>query len=225
MSECLLCQESFQEKLSLKELFTWKSWEPIIICPTCQEAFHYLKGPRCQQCSREWEEEDYCSDCLTWQREDGWYFRNYSLCAYNAVFKDWLHTLKSKGDVRVAGLFTQELKKIRGDYPGYTWLAIPGSSAKFKNRGFHQSELILDQAGIPYQRLIHLSGSKKKQAQLNRQERLANQRQIERLTEGPLPQKILLFDDVYTTGATIHQVARFLEAFGVEEITSLTLGR
>ncbi|MCY3086672.1 double zinc ribbon domain-containing protein [Aerococcus mictus] len=66
MSECLLCQESFQEKLSLKELFTWKSWEPIIICPTCQEAFHYLKGLRCQQCSREWEEGDYCPDCLTW---------------------------------------------------------------------------------------------------------------------------------------------------------------
>ena len=40
-----------------------------------------------------------------------------------------------------------------------------------------------------------------------------------------IPKKVLLVDDVYTTGTTIHLAAKALKEMGVEEVESLTLFR
>ena len=40
-----------------------------------------------------------------------------------------------------------------------------------------------------------------------------------------IPKKVLLVDDVYTTGATLHLAVKVLKETGVEEVESLTLFR
>jgi len=40
---------------------------------------------------------------------------------------------------------------------------------------------------------------------------------------GELPQRLLLVDDVVTSGATLHEAARILAAAGVQEIIALAV--
>ena len=78
---------------------------------------------------------------------------------------------------------------------------------------------------MPTVSLLEHFGSGKKQSEKTRQERL-QLKQPFKIREGlVIPRKVLLVDDVYTTGATLHLAAKALTEMGVEEVDSLTLFR
>ena len=73
--------------------------------------------------------------------------------------------------------------------------------------------------------LLEHIGSGKKQSEKTRQERLQLKQPFKVKENVGVPKKVLLVDDVYTTGATIHLAAKVLKETGVEEVESLTLFR
>ncbi len=67
----------------------------------------------------------------------------------------------------------------------------------------------------------------KKQSKLNRQQRLKNQHhyQINHKFSHKLPKKIIIIDDVVTTGTTVGQLAKFLRGQGVQRLSVWTMAR
>jgi ComF family protein len=61
------------------------------------------------------------------------------------------------------------------------------------------------------------------QSQLDRDERLANVTGIFRVKPQRLPRAVLLVDDVWTTGSTMHEAMKVLKTRGVKQIWGLTL--
>ena len=59
----------------------------------------------------------------------------------------------------------------------------------------------------------------------NRSERLATELPFFIKTGVTIPKKILLIDDIYTTGATVNRVKRLLENAGAEEVRTFSLVR
>jgi ComF family protein len=98
-------------------------------------------------------------------------------------------------------------------------------------RGYNQAELLARAVaaglGCPHQKLLRRQHSTKQQAKLHFLERQKNMEGVFRLKPGAevLRKRVLLVDDVMTTGATLAAAAGPLLAAGAREIGILTAAR
>ncbi|MGM7556708.1 ComF family protein [Aerococcus christensenii] len=223
MTKCLLCEKRYHSVITLRQFLMFKE-EQGVLCPTCQAGFEYLESPVCPGCGRE-KTKKLCLDCEKWKKKEGEILRNRALFAYNATFKTWLHAVKMQGDIRLAGCLSHPLKQLYHDFSSYIWIPLPSSNENLRKRGFHQTILFLKEAKIPYQMVFEVEDSGEKQAYRNRYERLHHEREIWIHHLEKLTKPVILFDDVYTTGATMHQMASALKRAGVYSIQGITLAR
>ncbi|WP_298730431.1 phosphoribosyltransferase family protein [uncultured Granulicatella sp.] len=169
-----------------------------------------------------------CLDCQKWHQVKGAVLlKNTALYAYDEAGRKFMELFKFVGDTRVTALVIKELRQELLGYQkkGYVLCPLPSSEASLKKREFETIPTLVKQCSVTTVSLLEHIGSGKKQSEKTRQERL-QLKQPFRVKEGVLiPKKVLLVDDVYTTGATIHLAAKALKEMGVEEVESLTLFR
>jgi ComF family protein len=100
---------------------------------------------------------------------------------------------------------------------------VPLTDSRLRQRGFNQSELLAQSfsgiMGIPVKKLLVKTRNTKDQKGLNRWQRTNNLIGAFK-AEGnePMPDKVLLVDDIYTTGSTVNACAAVLKAAGVKEV-------
>lgn len=114
----------------------------------------------------------------------------------------------------------------------FCMIPIPLSLKRLKWRGFNQSEeiakILAGYFEMPFLQdaLIRIKNTRP-QIELPKEEREEN---IKGAFACPLPEKIkgrriILFDDVYTTGATMREAAKTLKTNGTKQIVGLTVAR
>ena len=100
---------------------------------------------------------------------------------------------------------------------------------KERKRGYNQAEVfaksLADYSGIPVDgRLVGRVRNTTPQKELNDQERKKNLKEAFALIrEDAGYRKVLLIDDIYTTGSTVDAIAEVLRSAGVEEIYFLCI--
>lgn len=105
-----------------------------------------------------------------------------------------------------------------------TAVPVPLHQRRFNERGFNQSLLLAQGFILPCNDVLKRIRFTKPQAQLNRKERLKNVTGAFEIRTGcKAPKKILLIDDVCTTGSTLKECAAILRKNGAKEIYALTL--
>jgi ComF family protein len=108
---------------------------------------------------------------------------------------------------------------------------VPLHGARRRERGFNQSAEIAGwlgaKVGIGVEEGLVRIKPTPPQARLRRVERLRNLRGALALAPGfdPRGRRLLLCDDVFTTGATADACARVLKQAGAEEVAALTVAR
>ena len=134
---------------------------------------------------------------------------------------------KFTGDCAVAFLIQEDLKRALKIYlkQGYTICPLPTSKQSLEKREFESVEYFLELSKIPYQQFFHHIGKGKKQSEKTREERMKLQQPFVLIEEIRLPTKILLFDDIYTTGKTIRLAAKLLQEKGIEDVKLFTVFR
>ncbi|MCH3960493.1 MAG: ComF family protein [Selenomonas sp.] len=106
---------------------------------------------------------------------------------------------------------------------------VPLYREKEKRRGFNQTELIfrdwLQDRGIPMQKALQRIRATRPMYQLSAEERQHNLQGAFRVTEDTVlaGKRILLVDDIMTTGATLYACARELRQSGAVSVTALVL--
>jgi ComF family protein len=151
---------------------------------------------------------------------------------YTDVVRQGMHGLKFNkrisGIKYFAQLMAQCLKKYGiGDFDAVTW--VPVSLARERTRGYDQSELLAGEIakliGVKPRRMIYKIRNVKPNSSLKtEEERRANVAGAFKLIPFVNPQnRLLLIDDVFTTGSTIAECSSLLIAGGTKDITVLAV--
>ncbi|MDH6364738.1 competence protein ComFC [Enterococcus sp. PF1-24] len=231
--KCSYCQKTITRSLTLKEIFLPIASIEEELCSACLQQFRFVETSNaCVGCQKQLlaGEEKYCQDCLTWQRcYPDYDFHHQALFCYDEAFKNWIHQYKIAGDYRLRTTFNKEVRKSLQPYlkAGYLIAYLPLSEKRYRQRRFNQVLAFLQAANIPTQPLLKRKKHLPAQAEKNRQERLLMPQPFElaALPETLKNQKILLVDDVYTTGRTMFHGASCLLAAQPQILRTFSLAR
>jgi len=218
---CLICggqakhQKKFTDILFLKE-------EVDSVCSDCWSAFERIEGDYCPSCFKKGE-ASLCQDCQYWNSK-GKEVSHQALFTYNEAIKEYFSKYKFQGDYLLRVVFSGPIKKALDVYTDYTIVPIPLSQESYKLRRFNQVIGFLEAAQISYQEILAVKKGKKRSSQSSktRKERLETPQFFELVTSR-LPEKVLLVDDIYTTGKTILLARELLHEKGVKKIKSFSL--
>ena len=118
--------------------------------------------------------------------------------------------------------------KLFGDYD--IICAVPIYKKRMSERGYNQSELIAKEMaknmpGIEYKNVLKKIKNNQRQSELKKEERKENVKNVYEMQNKQIIQnkKIILFDDIYTTGNTVNECSKVLKENGAKEILVLTL--
>lgn len=225
MDSCLLCNKSMVYDMSLAFLLCFKRLPKRYVCADCMNQFARIDETRiCTACGRQMDKSGICIDCQKWHQL-GDDFVNKAIFQYNDAMKDFMHRYKFVGDYQLRMIFQKEIrKKIRKDL---LVVPIPVSAETKINRGFNQVIGFLGDTAY-VDALMVKEKRKVRQSELNRQQRIHNKQVF---TINPkhaseiIDQKILLVDDIYTTGTTIRHAAEVLRTNCAKQVLGLTLCR
>lgn len=216
---CYLCNAKLYFIPSWRSLFFNDIEE--VACPDCKTGFEKVSGLVCGICGH--AGEGICADCVYW--ETNGYGKSIAsgqcLYRYNQPMQEYFHQYKFLQDVALAKVFAPEINRLLRKEEGVI-MPIPMNPLKLEERTFSQVNCLLDAAGIPYRQF--LIKSEEVQGKKNRLERMAVTN-LFRWNGNAVPTKIVLVDDLYTTGATMRQAAKTLSEAGVEEIRIFSLIR
>ena len=203
---CLICSNEFLEKPSWTSLFMIK--QPQVICDKCQKKFEQAE---IKDYRKEWEGTIYdgALDSLT------------SIYSYNEFMKDVQHQYKFLQDVELAKIFREDFVHLKSETAMI--VPIPMHPEKLKERTFAQVDELLIAADIPFtqplQKIMNTTQGKKSKIERSQSEVLFA------VTENVVGNSILLIDDLYTTGTTLHHAAYILKQAGAIKVSALTLVR
>ncbi len=159
----------------------------------------------------------------------------FCLSPYEGMLREALHALKYGGRQDVAFSLSQRLKDAATKEftsSSFDWIVpVPLSWEKENDRQFNQSErlarIVAESLSVPISvgNLERIQNNRP-QVGLPREKRLKNVRNSFRVKRPSLfsGKRILLIDDVITTGATLSACAKVLRKSGAEKISALTLG-
>lgn len=230
MSRCLICHEVINRPITWSSLILNKA--ESLVCSDCEVRFDRIMGETCSICSRVLDEPfrkgNTCLDCYRWEKDEEWtghLNKNTSIFHYNGFMKEVMAKYKYRGDYALAEVFAFYMKEriLQLDYDLITF--IPLSNERLKERGFNQAQALLDVSNIGYHPLLSRIHTEK-QSKKSRQERISLS-QIFQITDKVIlkEKKIVIMDDIYTTGSTLRHAAKALKLAGAFQVQTMTIAR
>lgn len=203
-----------------------------IFCTNCFEELKLISVPICPGCGGKMDNVlKLCSKCL--KEEDPPWKQAISLIELSGKGREIIERFKYRNDITLARplarLAVEVIKKEKIDVDYI--IPIPLHWFKFLVRGYNQTglvaKIISKETKIPIKYYLKKSKYTKSQTKLTGIQRRTNIRNTfvvknEKEVKG---KRILLMDDVYTTGSTLRAAGRNLIEAGAQKIIVLTLAR
>jgi ComF family protein len=201
------------------------------ICKSCNTELERLKGLLCSKCSKPLDHDSYlCDECLLRVKS---FERAIAPLEYTGLVKKLVREYKYGGKSYLYKFFghmiveSLEEEKIEGFD---AIVPVPLHKSKLRTRGYNQSELIAKyislKIGSPVLKLIIRTKKTVPQSSLTGEKRWMNVKDAFEYSEKPgRVSRILLVDDIYTTGATLNACASILQENGTNQIWCVTIAR
>lgn len=221
---CLYCHEKMTEAVNLVTLFEKKT--PL--CLNCRTALSYRReGRRCSNCHRIMgTDEKECMDCRVLNDMYPAVRQVVCMLDYNEEVKMLFQRFKFMRDAALMEIISMFLKFNFGEYD--VIIPIPVSEERLFERGYNQTTIVLDYMNIRYEEIL-MTDKTTRQSGLLKQERMKSENpfRFKAHFDGSTlaGQKVLIVDDIYTTGITTRQAAVLLYTGNPALIDVLTFSK
>ena len=202
------------------------------ICDSCREKLPVIREPRCMKCGKPvkaWEKE-YCCDC---ERRRLDFEQGRSLWLHVPPVVQAIYQFKFHNKRYYAEIFAREMADRYGqwirEHEIEEIIPVPLHPSRLRARGFNQAGLLAEwlseELQIPAgKNVVYRIRRTKPQKQLDDRERAKNLEHAFGVSRRwKAPKSVLLIDDIYTTGSTIHRISKVLKKAGVEKVYFLTI--
>ena len=199
-----------------------------VLCSGCRANLIRLPDPRCERCGAPVASASpRCPEC----RGRSLVFASaWAPFGYEGTGRRLVAALKSRGAAPAASFMGAEIASRAP--PGLvagTLVPVPAHPARRRREGLNQAAWIAAAAGgvadLPVRDVLVRERGSTAQVGLARRERLVNARGSIAARRPSPPGRVVLVDDVYTTGATLDACARALRSAGAGEIVAVTFAR
>ena len=203
------------------------------LCDKCMSLFHWANGKTCAKCGKILQEQyvhDICTDC----RESGHCFeKGYTCVQYGLHERELLLAFKYGGKAfigeKIAQIMADRLESE--DLEIDLIVPVPMHKSKQKKRGYNQAGIIAKELAkklsVPYSdklllrqgNTLAMSGLSPFERRMNMEKAFSVPEYAVRKTAG---KRILLVDDIYTTGSTASACTQTLMDKGAREVRVIT---
>jgi ComF family protein len=202
----------------------------ISLCADCYSKIAEISKPFCKICGRRILSSGICEDCTNdpppFQSARSWAF-------YVDPLRAALLTLKYKNNIGLAQILSYQMITIirQNKWDFDCIVPVPLCRSHMKERGYNQSEMlaypISFSLGIPLIRdAVFRIKETRSQVHLDREERFKNVEdaffaKVDKLNG----KRVLLVDDIFTTGATLRSCSKAIQNAGSKTIFCITVAQ
>lgn len=202
------------------------------ICDPCRKKLIYIKEDFCLKCGKPLSDsrQEYCMDC---RKRKHFFQQGRSLFSYQGAVRKSLYRLKYANKREYADCFGEEIAEHLGRWIRQKKISkivpVPLHPVRKRQRGYNQAALlarsISRNMGIPVdEHLLYRVKRTAPQKKLSGQARRANLRDAFVAVKNIRPgERILLVDDIYTTGSTADAAAECLMKAGKCQVYVITV--
>lgn len=201
------------------------------ICEKCRKKFKTIQEPYCMKCGKpiQDEQQEYCYDC---RKERHAYEWGRSMWIHTPPISDAIYAFKYQNKRIYGKIFAKEMALKYGEIlkkEGIEMIIpIPLHRSRRRVRGYNQAEILAEYlseyTGIPMRKdILKRVRKTTPQKKLNNKQRKRNINNVFEASKVESIQKVVLLDDIYTTGSTIDEAASVLHKIGIQKVYFLTV--
>jgi ComF family protein len=205
-----------------------------LACAACLPRLSYIGEPFCLKCGKKLADPtEFCTDCT----ERGHLFdRGFALYEYPSIAGS-VYRFKYKNRQEYADFFGAEICRHLGreilELAPECLIPVPIHKKRLQSRGYNQASLLAQvisrHLDIPLEDgLIARTRATAPQKKLNLAERQNNLKKAFIITQNDVKlERVMIVDDIFTTGSTIDVMAEELKSVGIRKIyfVALSIGK
>lgn len=200
-------------------------------CEKCKSEIQYIGEPRCKSCGKpiRYSEQEYCLDCHNTKFS---FTQGISLWLHKGLVSKSIYQFKYHNRKAFAKYYAQEFARLYVEKIN-SWsiqviIPVPLHQKRKRIRGYNQAEVLAkylsEEISIPMEEAVERIKYTTPQKKLDNKMRKKNLNEAFIVSSGwPVKKRVLIVDDIYTTGSTINAIAMKLKEYGVEKVYFLTI--
>jgi ComF family protein len=210
--DCLLCSAASSTEL---------------LCTACAADLPRLPAPGCPRCALPTPNGEICGRCLSHAPH---YDATRAAYRYDFPLDKLVQSFKYGHRLALSGYFGQQLAALPQPLEADLIIPLPLHAVRLRERGFNQALELARQVSLEWKIPIDKKSCQRtrntpSQANLPWREREKNIHGAFHCSADFSGQRIILVDDVMTTGASLNECARTLKLHGAANITLLVVAR
>lgn len=205
-----------------------------IFLPSCGICKKLGEGYLCKNCGKELEK--YKLETIECEKINKYIVEKFYIFKYLGIVRNMIIEYKFNDKPYLYRMFCKiivEDKKTCEFLKNYDIIIpVPVHKKRKRKRGYNQSELISKEVAKRldlkiYSDILIKINNNKMQSKLNKKERMINVKNVYKIIndEKIINKNVIIFDDIYTTGATVNECINLLTKAKVNKIGVLVLAK